>query len=90
MRIRKNDFSIIAKFKIKLIAMRIEADTPEEYIEQLPIDRQEVITKLRALINRKIPPKFEEQMNYGFISWVIPHSVYPDGNIVIQKLRYHF
>ncbi len=59
--------------------MRIEANTPEEYIEKLPDDRKQAITKLRDEINKNIPDKFHEEMNYGMIGWVVPHTVYPDG-----------
>ncbi len=59
--------------------MKIIANTPEEYISQLPDDRKEAIIKLRELINSNIPEGFEEQMNYGMIGWVIPHSLYPNG-----------
>ncbi len=59
--------------------MRITANSPEEYISKLPDDRKEAITKLREIINKNIPDGFEEQMNYGMIGWVIPHSLYPNG-----------
>lgn len=59
--------------------MKIEANNPEEYIEQLPDDRKEAITKLRAIINKNLPKGFEETMSYGMIGYVVPHKLYPDG-----------
>jgi len=59
--------------------MKIEADTPEEYIDMLPDDRKEAMIKLRATILENLPGGFEETMSYGMIGYVVPHSVYPDG-----------
>lgn len=59
--------------------MKIEADTPEEYIDKLPDDRKEAMIKLRATILENLPDGFEETMSYGMIGYVVPHSVYPDG-----------
>ncbi|MEK6152370.1 DUF1801 domain-containing protein [Flavobacteriaceae bacterium 3-367] len=59
--------------------MRYEAATPEEYIEQLPKDRQQVMRKLRSVVLKNLPEGFEETMNYGMIGYVVPHSLYPDG-----------
>jgi len=59
--------------------MKIEADTPEEYIDMLPEDRKEAMIKLRATILENLPGGFEETMSYGMIGYVVPHSVYPDG-----------
>ncbi len=59
--------------------MRISANSPEDYIDQLPDNRKTVITKLREVINANIPEGFEETINYGMIGWVIPHSDYPEG-----------
>lgn len=59
--------------------MKYEASSPKEYIDQLPEDRKKVIKKMRAVIRKNLPPKFKEEMSYGMIGYVIPHSVYPDG-----------
>jgi uncharacterized protein YdhG (YjbR/CyaY superfamily) len=56
-----------------------QANSPEDYITQLPEDRQEPIKKLREVIKSKIPKGFEETMSYGMIGYVVPHSIYPDG-----------
>ncbi len=59
--------------------MQIKANSPEEYIEQLPDDRKQAITELRKQILANLPEGFEEQMNYGMIGYVVPHSIYPSG-----------
>ena len=59
--------------------MTSDAKTPEEYISQLPEDRKESISKLRKVILDNIPIGFEEQMSYGMLGYVIPHSKYPNG-----------
>lgn len=59
--------------------MKIEADSPEEYISKIPEDRKEPLAKLRAIIKKNLPEGFEERMSYGMIGYVIPHSIYPDG-----------
>ena len=59
--------------------MKIEANSIQEYLEQLPEERREVLEKLRAAINANLPAGFAEQLNYGMPAWVVPHSVYPDG-----------
>lgn len=59
--------------------MKIDADSPEEYIKQLPEDRIGPMKKLRAVILENLPDGFEETMSYGMIGYVVPHSVYPAG-----------
>jgi uncharacterized protein YdhG (YjbR/CyaY superfamily) len=59
--------------------MKIEATTPEQYIEQLPEDRKEYISKLRKVILENLPKGFAEEMSYGMIGYVVPKSVYPAG-----------
>lgn len=59
--------------------MTIEAQTPEEYIEKLPEERKPIISKLRQILIDNLPHGFEETMNYNMITFVIPHSLYPQG-----------
>lgn len=59
--------------------MKIEAKNPQDYISQLPDDRKEAMSKLRQTILDNIPPGFEEQMSYGMIGYVVPHSIFPEG-----------
>ena len=59
--------------------MKYIANSPEDYISQIPEERQPVLAKLRKLILANLPEGFEETMNYGMIGYVVPHSLYPDG-----------
>ena len=59
--------------------MKLTANSPEEYIAQLPKERKEVFIKIRDTINKNIPSGFEECINYGMIGYVVPQSVYPAG-----------
>ncbi|PKL79200.1 MAG: hypothetical protein CVV25_08870 [Ignavibacteriae bacterium HGW-Ignavibacteriae-4] len=59
--------------------MRIESNSPEEYISKLPDDRKEAMTKLRKTIKDNLPKGFKEVMSYGMIGYVVPHTLYPDG-----------
>jgi hypothetical protein len=70
--------------------MQSTASTPEEYIKELPDDRKEVISKLRKTILDNLPKGFEEQMNYGMLGYVVPHSKYPDGYHCDPKLPLPF
>ena len=59
--------------------MKIEANSPDEYLQKVPEDRKEPMSRLRKEIKNNIPEGFEETMSYGMIGYVVPHSIYPDG-----------
>lgn len=59
--------------------MQSTAKTVEEYISQIPENQREAIILLRKSILENIPHGFAEQMNYGMIGYVVPHSIYPKG-----------
>ncbi len=59
--------------------MQSKATSPEQYISELPEDRKEVIKILRQTILDNLPKEFEEQMSYGMLGYVVPHTIYPDG-----------
>lgn len=70
--------------------MNYKADSPEDYISQLPPERQPVVSKLRAIISKNLPEGFKEQMSYGMLGFVVPHSLYPDGYHCDTKLPLPF
>ncbi len=51
----------------------------DEYIAALPEERLAPITKLRKVIKKNLPKGFKEEMSYGMIGYVVPHSIYPAG-----------
>lgn len=59
--------------------MQYEANSPEEYIAQIPEERQEIMQNLRVIIKDNLPTGFEEGINYNMIGYYVPHSIYPDG-----------
>lgn len=59
--------------------MRSNAKTVNEYIKSLPEERRHAITLLRKNILDNLPKGFKEEMSYGMIGYVVPHSIYPSG-----------
>ncbi len=59
--------------------MQYDATSPEDYISQVPEERQDTLKKLRKVIKDNLPTGFEEGMQYKMIGYYVPHSVYPDG-----------
>lgn len=70
--------------------MKYEASTVEEYISQVPEERQEILQKLSNLIKENLPEGFEEGINYNMIGYYVPHSKYPDGYHCDPKLPLPF
>ncbi len=70
--------------------MQIEANSPEQYLERIPEDRKQAMNKLRQTILANIPEDFKEEMSYGMIGYVVPHSVYPPGYHCDTKLPLPF
>ena len=66
--------------------MQSDARTPQEYMEQLPPDRREIMEKLRAAVLENLPDGLEEIMLYGMICYVVPRSLYPKGYHVDPQL----
>lgn len=59
--------------------MQYKAESPEDYIKQIPEERIPFFEQLRNTILKHIPEGFEEGMQYGHIGYFVPHSIYPDG-----------
>lgn len=59
--------------------MQSKATTVEQYLAELPEDRREALQAVRAVVLRNLPKGYEEGMQYGAISYFVPHSVYPTG-----------
>ena len=54
------------------------AKTVAEYIASLPEDRRGAIKTVRAVVKKNLPAGYKEGVDYGFIGWTVPLSVYPD------------
>lgn len=59
--------------------MQSTATKPEDYLKEIPEDRQVAFNKLRNIVKDNIPKGFEESMQYGMLTYVVPHSIYPAG-----------
>ena len=59
--------------------MKIEANSVEEYLNEVPEERKAFFRKLYETVSQNLPPGFQEQLSYGMIGWSIPLETYPDG-----------
>ena len=59
--------------------MQSTATTVDQYIAELPEERQKVISQLRKQIKKNLPKGFKESMGYGMMGYAVPHSMYPAG-----------
>ena len=70
--------------------MQSKAKSVKEYLEELPADRVEPVKKLRNAVLKNLPEGYKEEMSYGMIGYVVPHSLYPDGYHCDPKLPLPF
>ena len=59
--------------------MQSKATTPEEYLAELSEDRRIVMEQLRKTTLENMPKGLVEEMSYGMLGYVVPHSIYPSG-----------
>jgi hypothetical protein len=59
--------------------MQSKAKTPKEYLESLPEDRKKAVSGIRKVLLKNLPKGFTEEMGYGMLGFVVPHSIYPPG-----------
>ena len=59
--------------------MQSKATTVEAYLDELPEDRREAIETVRQVIKTNMDQGYEEGMQYGMISYFVPHRLYPAG-----------
>ena len=60
------------------------------YIDSLELDRKHPMIELIDVVEKNIPNGFEKTMNYAMPSFVIPHSIYPNGYHVTPDLPLPF
>jgi uncharacterized protein YdhG (YjbR/CyaY superfamily) len=70
--------------------MQSNSKTPQEYVASLPEDRKIAIEKLRKTMISNLPDGFHEEMSYGMLGYVVPHSLYPNGYHCNPKLPLPF
>lgn len=59
--------------------MQIKSTSFEDYISQIPEERQESFKKLCSVIGENLPKGFQEGCSYGMIGWDVPLETYPAG-----------
>ncbi len=59
--------------------MQIPSKNAEDYIKQVPAEKQEAIKKLREVILKNLPKGFQEGVGYGMMGYSVPHSIFPKG-----------
>ncbi len=55
-----------------------KAATVEDYLAELPPERREMIAAVRQVVLENLPEGYEERMQWGMISYVIPLEVFPN------------
>ncbi len=65
--------------------MTYNANSVDEYIAQLPKERQEAIEKLRNLALHNLPKGFSEGIIYKMIGFFVPLEIYPAGYHCAKK-----
>lgn len=70
--------------------MKTSATSVEEYLKEIPEDKKEAFHLLRKTILDSIPEGFREEMSYGMIGYVVPHSIYSNGYHCNTKLPLPF
>ena len=70
--------------------MQSSAKTVKDYLIEIPEERQVPFEKLRQTILKNLPKGFSEEMSYGMIGYVVPHSIYPAGYHCDPKLPLPF
>jgi hypothetical protein len=70
--------------------MQSQAASVDQYLDELPAERQAPMRRLRELLRGHLPPGFEECMGYGMPAYVVPHRLYPAGYHCDPKLPLPF
>jgi uncharacterized protein YdhG (YjbR/CyaY superfamily) len=70
--------------------MQSTAKTIQEYLTSLPEERKPSFIKLRETILEALPKGFTEELSYGMIGYLVPHTIYPAGYHCNPKLPLPF
>lgn len=56
---------------------RSAAKTVDEYLNELPEERRQVVSAVREVILRNLPEGYREEISFGMIGYVVPLERYP-------------
>ncbi|WP_162088492.1 DUF1801 domain-containing protein [Chryseobacterium aquaeductus] len=59
--------------------MQFPATSIEDYISQIPEERQVVFKKLFDTITENLPKGFQKGVSYGMVGWDVPLETFPAG-----------
>lgn len=59
--------------------MQIQSASVDDYISQIPEDRQEIFRKIFDTVNDNLPAGFSQGFSHGMIGWAVPLATYPAG-----------
>ena len=65
----------VVEWKVKYSG---KAASVKEYLESVPPERRAVLSKLRALIRRRISKGYQESLASGAITWSVPLARFPN------------
>ncbi len=73
------------------------AETVEEYLNELPADRRQALEEMRALILDNLPDGYVERMNWGMIAYEVPldrfaetYNGHPLTYLMLAAQKNHF
>jgi Domain of unknown function (DU1801) len=70
--------------------MTSKVELPQDYIDALSEDRKKAILDIRKALLTNLPKGFREEMSYGMLGYVVPHTLYPQGYHCDPKLPLPF
>jgi hypothetical protein len=70
--------------------MTSKVELPQDYIDALSEDRKQAILDIRKALLTNLPKGFREEMSYGMLGYVVPHTLYPQGYHCDPKLPLPF
>jgi len=48
-----------------------------EWLASVPADRKDAINAVRDVVNKHLPPGYEETVDWGMLAWVVPLATLP-------------
>ena len=70
--------------------MKPDIKTIDDYINQLDSERKDPFMKLQKVIRENLIGTVSEELSYGMVGFVVPHSIYPNGYHCDPKLPLPF
>jgi len=58
--------------------------TVKEYLASLPADRRAAIAAVRKVVRAHLPSGFEETMQYGMISYIVPRARFSETAALVR------